>query len=63
VEGEVTITNQTGVVYKHGATVINAAGSPYTVTPGTPYVVTATPASGYYFPSSENDVWTFEVDA
>ena len=57
---EVTITNQTGVVYKNaGGTTINAAGSPYAVAEGATYVVNATPASGYYFPSSENDSWTF----
>lgn len=57
--GTVTITNTTGVVYKHGATVINAAGSPYTVVTGTPYTVDATPASGYYFETSDDDSWTF----
>ena len=63
-EGEVTIVNTTGVVYKNGAgTVINAAGSPYTVTPGTPYVVNATPAAGYYFATSDDDSWTFNVEA
>lgn len=60
--GALTITNQTGVVYKHGATVINAAGSPYTVEYGTPWVVDATPASGYAFPSSDDDQWTFTAD-
>lgn len=58
--GEVTIVNTTGVVYKNGAgTVINAAGSPYSVVVGTPYVVNATPDTGYYFSNSENDSWTF----
>ena len=62
--GEVTIVNTTGVVYKNGAgAVINAAGSPYTVTPGTPYVVNATPATGYYFATSDDDSWTFNVEA
>lgn len=58
--GEVTITNTTGVVYKNAAgTVINAAGSPYTVPEGESYTVTATPAAGYYFASSANKSWTF----
>lgn len=56
----VTITNTTGVVYKNGAgVVINAAGSPYSVAPGETYVVNATPASGYYFATSDDDTWTF----
>jgi len=58
--GEVTITNTTGVVYKNAAgTVINHAGSPYTVAEGESYTVTATPATGYYFGSSEQKSWTF----
>lgn len=58
--GALTITNQTGVVYKNGANVvINAAGSPYTVAPGATYVVNATPASGYYFATSDDDSWSF----
>ncbi len=58
--GEVTITNTTGVVYKDGdGTVINAAGSPYTVAVGESYTVTATAATGYYFASSEQKSWTF----
>lgn len=58
--GTVTIVNQTGVVYKNGAGVtINAAGSPYTVAPGATYVVNATPAAGYYFPTSEDDSWSY----
>jgi len=58
--GEVTITNTTGVVYKNGAgTTINAAGSPYDVADGETYTVTAEPSSGYYFSTSEDDVWNF----
>lgn len=58
--GALTITNQTGVVYKNASNVvINAAGSPYTVTAGTTYVVNATPASGFYFPTTEDDSWSF----
>jgi len=53
----------TGVVYKNGAgTTINAAGSSYTVAAGATYVVTATPASGYYFASSDGDEWSFTAD-
>jgi len=62
VTGALTITDQTGVVYKHGATTINNTGSPYTVDPGDTWVVDATPASGYYFASSEGDQWSFTAD-
>lgn len=62
--GALTITNQTGVVYKNGAGVtINAAGSPYSVTPGQTYTVKATPATGYYFATSDDDEWAFTADA
>lgn len=62
--GEITITDTTGVVYKTGAGVtINNAGSPYTATPGVPYVVNATPATGYYFSSSEGDSWVYTIQA
>lgn len=62
--GEVTITNTTGVVYKNGAgTVVNAAGSPYTVAAGSSLTINATPATGYYFASSEDDSWTFTMEA
>lgn len=61
--GALTITNTTGVVYKHGATVVNAAGSPYTVPAGTTWVIDATPASGYYFATSDDDQWSFTADA
>ena len=60
--GELTITDQTGVVYKHGVTVINTAGSPYTVVAGTPWTVDATPASGYAFPTDQDDEWTFTTE-
>lgn len=57
----VTITNQTGVVYKNATTdaVINAAGSPYAVASGDTMVVSATPDSGYYFETSDDDIWEF----
>ena len=61
--GELTITNTAGVVYKHGVTVVNAGGSPYTVDPGDTWVIDATPASAsYYFASSSDDQWTFTAD-
>ena len=54
----VTITNVTGVVYKDGAgTTINAAGSPYAVDPQETFIVNATPATGYYFATSDDDHW------
>lgn len=57
----VTIVNQTGVVYKNAATnaVMNAAGSPYAVADGDSIMVIASPAVGYYFPSSEDDTWVY----
>ena len=59
--GVLTIVNQTGVVYKKAdGTTVNAAGSPYAaIAAGATLVINATPASGYYFPTSENDTWTF----
>jgi hypothetical protein len=58
--GVLSIVNQTGVVYKNGATVVNAAGSPYAaIAPGASVTISATPASGYYFATSDNDSWTF----
>lgn len=61
----VTITNQTGVVYKNLATdaVMNAAGSPYAVSAGDTLGVYAIPASGYHFATSEDDTWTFTNEA
>ena len=62
--GELTITNVAGVVYKHGATTVNAGGSPYTVDPGDTWTITATPASSsYYFATSDDDEWDFTADA
>ena len=58
---EITITNQTGVVYHNMANdaVMNAAGSPYAVTAGATFTVYATPASGFHFATSEDDTWSF----
>ncbi len=57
----ITITNQTGVVYRNADTdaVMNAGGSPYAVAEGVTVTVNAEPASGYYFGSSDNDSWSF----
>lgn len=69
VTGVLTITNQTGVVYTRtnvngsNPTVVNAAGSPYAaIAAGASIVVTATPAAGYYFSTSDDDSWTFTRD-
>lgn len=66
--GVLTITNQTGVVYTRTspapATVVNAAGSPYAaIAAGASITVVATPASGYYFATSDDDTWVFTRDA
>jgi hypothetical protein len=62
--GAVTITNQTGVVYKNGAgTIINAAGSPYATPEGQTYTVKAFPDTGYYFETSDDDEWNFHRPA
>lgn len=67
--GVLTITNQTGVVYTrtvNGAnpTVVNAAGSPYAaIAAGSSITITATPASGYYFATSDNDTWVLTRNA
>lgn len=62
--GELTITDQAGVVYKHGVTTLNAAGSPYELDPEESWTVNAIPASNaYYFASSDDDEWTFTADA
>jgi len=61
--GVLTIVNQTGVVYMNGVTVVNAAGSPYAaIASGASVTINATPASGYYFATSDNDTWTFTRD-
>lgn len=60
--GSLTIPTVTGVVYKHGVTTVNAGGSPYTVDPGTTWVIDAVPATGYYFATSDGDQWSFTAD-
>ena len=44
--------SQTGVVYKNGAGTTLTAGAQSALSAGTTLVVNATPASGYYFPTS-----------
>ena len=61
--GALTITDTTGVVYKHGVTTVNAAGSPYDVPAGETWTIDATPATGYYFADNANDQWNFTADA
>jgi hypothetical protein len=62
---EITITDQTGVVYRNAAddSVMNAAGSPYAVADGVTVTVNAEPDTGYYFESSANDSWDFTGEA
>ena len=55
----VTIPSQTGVVYKNGAGTTLTAGAQSALSAGTTLVVNATPTSGYYFPTSEDDSWSF----
>jgi len=66
VTGELDITDQTGVVYRRADTnaVINAAGSPYTITEEqSPFKVLAEPAAGYYFANNVDDEWNFSTEA
>jgi HK97 family phage prohead protease len=60
----VTVATTTGVVYKNkdtGATLTTAA--PVTLAAGASLTVEATPASGHYFSSNQEDQWTFENEA
>src|SRR5580765_1466997 len=54
----VTVPTVTGVVYKDGAGTTLTAGA-HVVASGQTLVVNATPASGYYFSTSEEDSWSF----
>lgn len=60
-----TVPTQTGVVYKKdGVGSALTPGSTVTLTTGnSPYVVVATPASGYYFDNNIEDEWTFNYSA
>jgi Caudovirus prohead serine protease len=60
----VTVPTTTGVVYKNkatGATLTTAA--PVTLASGASLTVEATPTSGYYFASNQDDEWTFENES
>ena len=61
--GALTIIDTAHVTYKHGATTVTNASSPYSVPAGTTWVIDATPAAGYYFGSSDDDQWSFTADA
>jgi HK97 family phage prohead protease len=62
--GELTITDVAGVVYKNQANLtLTNAGSPYEVPAGQTWTVTATPAAGRYFATSEDDQWVYTADA
>lgn len=61
--GELNIPTVTGVIYTNDAdTVIDAAGSPYTVASGDTYIVYAVPATGYVFDAGATDMWSFTAD-
>lgn len=62
--GELTINDTTGVVYKNADTdaTLTEGASPYSVDSGETITVVATPASGYYFESSDDDTWSFTAD-
>jgi len=60
----VTVPTVTGVVYKNkstGATL--TTGSPVTLAEGASLTVEATPTTGYYFESNQEDEWTFTNEA
>ena len=56
--GIVTIPTKAGVVYKVDG-VVATAGPQAAVNGGVTTIVTAVPATGYYFPSGTNTTWTF----
>lgn len=55
----VTVPTVTGVVYKDGEGVTLTTGAPVTLDPGETLNVIATPASGYYFESDQDDEWVY----
>lgn len=62
--GVITIPTKTGVVYKNGTGTTLTAGAQTALAPGVSLLVRPTPASGYYFESSESDDgWTFTRDS
>jgi len=62
--GEVTINDTTHVAYHRTDTnaVVNNAGSPYTVASGASLTIVASPTTGYYFATSDDDEWVFTAD-
>jgi hypothetical protein len=64
-DGEtVTVATTTGVTYKNKATGATlTTGSPVTLAEGASLTVEATPNSGYYFESNQEDEWTFTNEA
>ena len=61
--GVITIPTVTGVVYKNGAGTTLTAGAQTALNDGASLVVNATPDTGYYFATTEDDSWTFKRDA
>lgn len=62
--GVVTIPSQTGVVYKNGVTDVTlSSGAQSALADGATLTVEAVPASGYYFPTTEDDEWAFTYHA
>lgn len=62
--GVVTIVATTGVVYKNADTLATlSTGAQAALADGATLNVLATPASGYYFGSSEGDYWSFTYHA
>lgn len=63
--GVITIPAQTGVVYKNAAGTTLTAGAQTALAAGASLTVNATPASGYYFSTSDNSVdsWYFKRPA
>ena len=60
----VTVPTTTGVVYRNAETnAVLAAGAQPALAEGATLRVRATPATGYYFESNQNDEWTFENEA
>lgn len=57
--GVITIPTVTGVVYKKADGTTLVAGAQTALASGATLVVNATPATGYYFSTSEEDSWSF----
>ena len=62
--GVITIVATTGVQYRRADTnAVVTAGALAALAPGASLTITATPTTGYYFATSEDDTWTFTRDA